>query len=269
VNLFDMSGDVVVITGGTGAIGRSFSKVLIDAGATVVIWGRGRTVAVSEAVRRIAEDTGQPGRIHGFEVDVADKAAVEEGLARVRSELAMPTTLINAAGGNKGKAPFVEADLDLFREVVEMNLIGGLVVPTQVFAKAWIEAGVPGSIVNIASMAAHTPLSGVWAYGASKAAVVNLTQGCAKEFAQYQIRVNAISPGFFVGAQNRDLLYDDFAAGRLSARGEQIISRTPYGRFGEEEDLFGPVLFLCSREASGFVTGVCLPVDGGYLIDNI
>ncbi len=139
---------------------------------------------------------------------------------------------------------------------------------TNVFAAYWIKRKIRGGIINMASMASYIPLSGVWAYDAAKAGVFNLTQASAKEFAPHGIRVNAIAPGFFVGKQNRALLYDE-KTGELTERGKAIIARTPNGRFGETEELAGTLLFLASPKASGFVTGVSLAVDGGYLIDNI
>ena len=190
-------------------------------------------------------------------------------LAKVEAEVGTPTILVNAAGGNKGKADFIDVDVDIFNEVVQMNLLGGLVVPTKHVARLWIEKGIEGTVINIASMASYLPLSGVWAYGASKSGVMNLTAGLAKEFAKHRIRVNGIAPGFFVGNQNRDLLYEDYEKGILSARGKQIINHTPFGRFGNLEELNGTLLYLCDKNQSGFISGVTIPVDGGYLIDNI
>jgi NAD(P)-dependent dehydrogenase (short-subunit alcohol dehydrogenase family) len=141
-------------------------------------------------------------------------------------------------------------------------------VPTKVTAKYWIDRGIEGSVINLASMASYIPLSGVWAYGAAKAGVLNLTMAAAKEFAPHKIRVNAIAPGFFIGKQNRALLIDE-KTGDLTPRGKQVIERTPFGRFGEIEELVGAVIFLSNPNASGFVTGVSIPVDGGFLVDNI
>lgn len=151
---------------------------------------------------------------------------------------------------------------------MELNLVAGLLVPTKVITTWWIKKDMPGSIINLSSMASYTPLSGVWAYDAAKAGVLNLTMASAKEFAPYKIRVNGIAPGFFLGRQNRALLVDQ-ASGELTERGKAIIERTPYGRFGEVQELAGAALFLASNKASGFVTGVTIPVDGGFLADNI
>jgi NAD(P)-dependent dehydrogenase (short-subunit alcohol dehydrogenase family) len=142
------------------------------------------------------------------------------------------------------------------------------VVPTQVVCGHWVAGGVKGSVINLASMGSYVPLSGVWAYNAAKAGVVNLTMASAKEFAPKGIRVNAIAPGFFLGKQNRALLVDE-KTGDLTPRGRDVIARTPMGRFGDARELVGAALFLASAEASGFVTGVCIPVDGGFLVDCI
>jgi NAD(P)-dependent dehydrogenase (short-subunit alcohol dehydrogenase family) len=259
----------VVITGGTGAIGACFAATLLDAGYPVAILGRGKTRPVQEAVDAILSGGHGSAKLRGYTCDVASEHDFEQTLDAITSDMGLPGALINAAGGNKGKADFVDMDVDTFEEVVRMNLIGGLVVPTKIMSKRWIEANVEGDIVNIASMASYLPLSGVWAYAASKAGVMNLTAGLAKEFASRGIRVNGIAPGFFVGNQNRDLLYADYEAGDLTPRGRQIIGHTPFGRFGKLEELNGTLLYLLDRRASGFVTGVTIPVDGGYLIDNI
>jgi NAD(P)-dependent dehydrogenase (short-subunit alcohol dehydrogenase family) len=158
--------------------------------------------------------------------------------------------------------------METFEFVLKLNLVAGLMIPTKVFASYWIRGKIWGAIINMTSMGSYVPLSGVWAYDAAKAGVLNLTQASAKEFAPHGIRVNAIAPGFFVGKQNRALLYDE-RSGELTDRGKAIIAHTPYGRFGETDELAGALLFLASQKASGFVTGISLAVDGGYLVDNI
>ena len=158
--------------------------------------------------------------------------------------------------------------MEQFEFVLKLNLIAGLMVPTQVVTKYWIDNDQPGAIINLASMASYIPLSGVWAYDAAKSAVMNLTMGAAKEFAPNKIRVNAIAPGFFIGKQNKALLIDE-ATGNLTARGQSVIDHTPFGRFGDASELAGVTLFLASSKAAGFVTGVTIPVDGGYLVHNI
>jgi NAD(P)-dependent dehydrogenase (short-subunit alcohol dehydrogenase family) len=162
----------------------------------------------------------------------------------------------------------VDTDTALFEEVLKLNLVAGLMVPTKVVCRWWIEKKARGSIINLASMSSYVPLSGVWAYDAAKAGVLNLTMAAAKEFAPHGIRVNAIAPGFFLGKQNRALLVDEKTGG-LTPRGKDIIGRTPFARFGEPDDLAGVVVFLSSEKASGFVTGICIPVDGGFLVDCV
>jgi len=261
-------GQIALLTGGTGAIGGVFARSLAKAGAKVIILGRGKTAPVQATADEMKE--GNPEyQIFGFQCDTGDEAAFSAVLGEIHQQVGMPTILINAAGGNKGKAPFVDLDTEIFQEVVQMNLLGGLVIPVKHVAKLWIDHKVEGTIINITSMTSYKPLSGVWAYNASKSAVLNLTTGLAQEFAPYGIRVNAIAPGFFVGNQNRALLYEDFDKGVLTARGKSIIDRTPFGRFGKLEELAGTLLYLCDKKASGFVTGVSIPVDGGYLCNNI
>ena len=268
--LFSLEGDVAVVTGGAGVLPSAMASALVRAGAKVAIWGRGTNHPVDEAAKKLQEETGAPANaIIGVTVDTAGEEETKKALAETEKRLGMPSILVNGVGGNKGKSDFVDIDTSLFEEVVSMNLLAGLVVPLKVFAKRWIEAGTEGSVINLASMTSYKALSGVWAYNAAKSAVMNLTEGAAKEFAPKGIRVNGIAPGFFIGYQNKSLLVKDDSTGELTDRGNAIISRTPFGRFGEMDDIEGATLFLASKRASGFVTGVTLPVDGGYLVDNI
>jgi len=264
----DLGGHVALITGGTGAIGTMFAQTLLAAGSKVVVLGRGKTTPVADAVAAIHEgNISLP--IYGFECDTMDEKAFVQVLAQISKEVGDPTVLVNAAGGNRGKAPFTEVDTQVFDEVVKMNLLGGLVIPTKHVAALWIQKNIPGIVVNVTSMTSYKPLSGVWAYNASKSAVLNMTEGLAQELAPHGIRVNAIAPGFFVGNQNKALLYSDYDKGVLTDRGKSIIGRTPFGRFGKMEELAGALLFLCDSRSSGFITGVSIPVDGGYLCNNI
>jgi len=139
-------------------------------------------------------------------------------------------------------------------------------VPTKVFAKYWIKEKISGTVINMASMASYRPLSGIWGYDASKSAVKNLTEGIAKELAKYEIRINAIAPGFIITKQNKNLLMD---GNSLTERGKEVIFRTPMGRFGVPEDLKDVLLLLADDEKSGFMTGVTIPVDGGFLVNNV
>jgi NAD(P)-dependent dehydrogenase (short-subunit alcohol dehydrogenase family) len=265
--LFALDGQTAIVAGGAGAIGSAMAATLIRAGANVVIWSRSDS-SLAEVQSKLMPLTDNPDRIYLCKADTADEQAVTDALTRCQKEMGPADILINAVGGNMGKSDFIDTDLDQFNKIIECNLMAGLMVPTKVVAADWIQKKIKGSIINLASMASFCPLSGVWAYNAAKAAVLNLTQATANEFAPHGIRVNAIAPGFFLGKQNKALLVDE-RTGELTPRGQAIIARTPWGRFGDVGELAGATLFLASANASGFVTGVCLPVDGGYLVNNI
>jgi NAD(P)-dependent dehydrogenase (short-subunit alcohol dehydrogenase family) len=243
------------------------SGALLSAGANVVIWSRTQA-SIDQVLKKLTTAKELSARIVGKRVDTAVESEVAEALTSATASFGSPEILINAVGGNIGKAPIIETQMDQFEEVLRLNLIAGLMVPTKVFGAYWIENKIKGAIINLTSMASYNPLSGVWAYDAAKAGVLNLTQGVANEFAPYGIRVNAIAPGFFLGKQNRALLINE-KTGDYTERGKAVINHTPYGRFGEPQELIGATLFLASNRASGFVTGVSIPVDGGYLAHNI
>jgi NAD(P)-dependent dehydrogenase (short-subunit alcohol dehydrogenase family) len=263
-HMFSLHNKRVVITGGGGVIAGALSEALLSSGATLSLWGRGRR-SLDAAVKRLCKE-GE--KVHTALVDAADERGVMQALASTEEAIGLPHILINGVGGNRGKSNLVDVDVKLFEQVLRLNLCAGLLVPTKVFARRWIDSEQEGAIINIASMSSYIPLSGVWAYDAAKAGVLNLTMGSAKELAPYGIRVNAIAPGFFLGKQNRALLIDDKTE-ELTDRGRAVIEHTPMGRFGEAHELAGAVLFLASNRASGFVTGTTLPVDGGYLVHNI
>ncbi len=250
--MFSFEGKTVAITGGGGSIAGAMSEAFLKAGAKVALWGH-RMESIEAAKQRLL---GLPGladavpRILTVVVDTNSEEAVKH------------------AGGNKGKSSFTAIDVPLFEDILKLNLIAGLVVPTKVTAAFWIEKGIKGNIINLASMSSYIPLSGVWAYGAAKAAVINLTMACAKEFAPAGIRVNGIAPGFFIGKQNKALLIDE-KTNELTPRGRDVMAHTPFGRFGDVSEIAGVSLFLASDKAAGFVTGVTVPVDGGYLVSNI
>jgi NAD(P)-dependent dehydrogenase (short-subunit alcohol dehydrogenase family) len=265
--LFGLEDHTAIVAGGAGAIGSAMAETLLKAGANVIIWSRSED-SLSEVRSKLMQVTDKPERILTCQVDTADEQAVAQACASSQTEMGPVDILINAVGGNMGKTDFIDTDLDQFNKIIECNLMAGLMVPTKVVATHWIERKTKGSIINLTSMASYSPLSGVWAYDAAKAAVLNLTQATAKEFAPHGIRVNAIAPGFFLGKQNRALLIDE-QTGDVTARGKAILDRTPWGRFGDVAELAGATLFLASAKASGFVTGVSIPVDGGYLVNNI
>ncbi len=261
---FDLTGRVAVVTGGTGVLGGALASGLARAGARVGILGR--RSACAEALAESLREEGL-GALP-LNADVLDRDA----LARCRDEVLAAwgrlDILVNAAGGNQpsatvvGETSFFDLEPVALRQVVDLNLLG-TVLPTQVFGAVMCDAG-QGSVINVSSMAALRPLTRVVGYAAAKAAVDNLTRWLAVEFARRYgpgVRVNAVAPGFFIGEQNHDLLLNP--DGSLTERGQLIIDHTPLGRFGEAEELVGTVVWLAS-DASRFVTGVVVPVDGGY-----
>lgn len=260
--MFSFAGKKAVVTGGGGVLGTDMALALARAGADVVLWDV-REDALQAAAGKIGKESGRPGSATYRKVDLMNEA---EMLAAIEAAGDFQV-LLNACGGNKGKAPLIEQDMETFRFVMKLNVEAGCFLPMKVVARRWIDRKVRGCIINIASMSSYVPLSGVWAYDAAKAAVKNLTEGAAKELAPFGIRVNAIAPGFFLGDQNRRLLTNE--DGSLTDRGKAVIAHTPFGRFGEASELMGAVLFLASNEAAGFVTGITVPVDGGYLVQNI
>ena len=266
-DLFGLEGKTAIVSGGAGAIGTMMSEALLKAGASVVIWSRTQE-SVDTAVTKLTASSADAVRVDGCRVDTGSEGEVETGLQKAIERFGSPDILINAVGGNFSKGPLVETDIEQFKQILHLNLVAGLMVPTKIVAAHWMENKIKGAIINLTSMTSYNPLSGVWAYDAAKAGVLNLTMAAANEFAPYGIRVNAVAPGFFLGKQNRALLIDE-KTGEYTDRGKAIIAHTPYRRFGEVEELVGATLFLASNRASGFVTGISIPVDGGYLAHNI
>ena len=265
--MFGLHGKTAVVAGGAGAIGTVMSEALLKAGAKVMIWSRSQE-SIDLATEKLAAVPDSDGRITGMRVDTGKEDEVRDALETMVASYSIPDILVNGVGGNIGKSPLIEQDMELFEKVLHMNLVAGLMIPTKVFGAYWIKNGIKGSIINLTSMASYNPLSGVWAYDAAKSATLNLTMGAANEFAEHGIRVNAIAPGFFIGKQNKALLIDQ-TTGEYTARGKSVIAHTPYGRFGDVMELAGATVFLASEKAAGFITGVSIPVDGGYLIHNI
>lgn len=265
--LFGLYGKTAVVTGGAGVIGTAMSRALLKAGANVIIWSRSQE-SVDEAMEKLANLADVEGKVVGMQVDTGEEDRVGDALKRVIDLGYTPDILVNGVGGTRGKCALVEQDMDAFQKVLHLNLVAGFMIPTKLFSKYWIDNTIKGAIINLTSMTSYVPLSGVWAYDAAKSAVLNLTMGAANEFASHGIRVNAIAPGFFVGKQNRALLIDQ-QTGDYTERGKAILARTPYGRFGDVMELEGATVFLASDRASGFMTGVSIPVDGGYLINTI
>jgi len=263
--LFDLSGTVAVVTGGSGVLGGTVCHGLARAGVRVGVMGRHRErlQSVVEAIQ------AEGGEAMALTADVLDQGQLEAARDAVLARWGRVDHLLNFAGGNRPEAtvspdlPFFELSQEALEGVVRLNLLGTL-LPCQVFGRVMAQRG-EGVILNVSSMAAFRPLTRVVGYAAAKAAVNNFTRWLAVHMAQEyspRIRVNAIAPGFFLTHQNRYLLIDE-ATGELTPRGQRIIDHTPMGRFGDPEDLLGTVLWLLSP-ASAFVTGIVVPVDGGF-----
>ena len=267
-NLFDLTGEVAVVIGATGVLGGALAEGLAAAGATVAVLGRNKDRGEA-CVRRIAD---RGGKAQFFAADAVDAASLAAAHRAIESALGGPTVLVNAAGGNDPKVtvtpdrPFEQIAADDWRAAFDLNLVGGAVLPCQEFGPAMVKRG-RGSIINIASVSAHLPLSRVVAYSSAKAAVLSLTQFLAREWAKQGVRVNSITPGFFPAEQNRGLLFK--TDGSPTARTQAIWGHTPMNRFGESHELVGAAVFLASPRASSFVTGVDLRVDGGFLSQTI
>lgn len=269
----DLTGKVAVVTGAGGVICSTLAKALAAAGAKVALLD----LSVERAEQYAREIVAEGGNARGYSANVLDKSSLAECHKKVLNDLGKCDILINGAGGNNPKAQtdkeYYEAGdidaetksfFDLSEEGVQfvfnLNFLGTL-LPTQEFARDMI--GREGcNVINISSMNAFTPLTKIPAYSGAKAAVSNFTQWLAVHFSKIGIRVNAIAPGFFSTAQNKALLWN--ADGTPTARTGKILAATPMGRFGEVEELIGSVLFLASEKAAGFITGVVLPIDGGF-----
>ena len=263
-NLFDIKDYVVVITGGTGILGRCIAKYLAMEGAKVIILGRKEEVG-----RKIADDiVAAGGQCEFMKTDVMNQAVVEKNCNDILAKYGKVDTLLNAAGGNMPgatigpEANFFNLKAEEFQTVLNLNLTG-TVIPTQVFLKPMVKQG-KGSVINFSSMAAFRPLTRVCGYAAAKAGISNFTAfmatECAKKFGE-GIRVNAIAPGFFLTEQNRSLLTNP--DGTYTKRGQDVIRQTPFGRMGKPEELCGTIHYLMS-DAAKFVTGTVAVVDGGF-----
>ncbi|MBX3427399.1 MAG: SDR family oxidoreductase [Pirellulales bacterium] len=262
-DLFKLDGAAAAVLGGTGALGGAMAEALAAAGAKVAVVGRSAERG-AERVRAIEAAGGTAMFQSADALDLVSLCAARDAIA---AQLGPVTVLVNAAGGNRPEATlppgadFCKLPLEAWRDVFDLNLVGGSLLPCQAFGEGMLAAG-RGSVINIASMSGMIPLSRVVAYSAAKAAVINFTQFLAREWATHGVRVNAISPGFFPADQNRKLLFND--DGSYTERGGQIISHTPMARFGEASELAGAVVWLASHRASSFVTGQNIVVDGGF-----
>lgn len=270
----ELKNKVVVITGGGGVLCSTLAEAMAEQGCKLAILDL--NLSAAEAVAAKINDQG--GHAAGFKANVLERESLEEAKRAITAEFGGCDILINGAGGNhpkgttskehlgqedlkvdEGLKTFFDLDYDSVQFVFNLNFLGTL-LPTQVFARDMI--GKFGcSVINISSMNAFRPLTKIPAYSGAKAAVSNFTQWLAVHFSKVDIRVNALAPGFFLTEQNRSLLTDE--KGNLTQRGKTIIDHTPMGRFGEPEDLVGTLMWLCS-DASRFVTGVVVPIDGGF-----
>ena len=266
--MFDLTGEVAVVIGGTGVLGGALAEGLARAQAAVGILGR--NAERGEARAHLIREGG--GKALFVACDAMDRASLANAHRELGAKLGAPTVLVNAAGGNDpkvtvvGDKTFQGIALADWQANYDLNLVGGALLPCQEFGPAMAERK-KGSIINIASVSAHIPLSRVVAYSAAKAAVLSLTQFLSREWAKTGLRVNSITPGFFPAEQNKRLLFN--ADGSPTDRAKQILGHTPMGRFGSAEELVGAAVFLASAQAAGFVTGTDIRVDGGFLSQTI
>ncbi len=273
ISFEDLNGKVCVLTGGAGVIGTAIAKGLATVGVRTAILDINEEMAV-----KVADETQSEYGVEtkGYKANVLDKASLEEVKAKINSEMGKIDLLINGAGGNSPKATtqietldegnlsdldksFYGLEMEGFQWVFDLNFKGTL-LPTMVFTKDMLMTG--GAVLNVSSMNSYKPLTKIPAYSAAKASINNFTEWLSVHLAKVNIRVNAIAPGFFLTNQNRFLLVDE-KSGEPTARGGKIIANTPMGRYGEVEELSGTVAYLLS-DISKFVTGICIPVDGGY-----
>lgn len=267
VDMFSLKGKVAVVTGGGGVLGSALAEGLAEAGAIVCI--ADLNVDNANAVAEKIDDKG--ARAKGYALDVFDRDSIQACCDAIHKDFGKVDILINAVGGNMKSATtsaeqsFFDMPSDAIQKVVDLNLVGGVVLPSQVFCKRMLENPDGASIINISSMNAFRPLTRIPGYSAAKAAVSNFTQWLAVHLAQEyspKLRVNAVAPGFFLTEQNRFLLTDE-KTGEPTERGKTIIGHTPMNRYGAPDDLIGTTIWLAS-DASKFVTGIVVPVDGGF-----
>ncbi|MEN9574452.1 MAG: hypothetical protein RL514_2307 [Verrucomicrobiota bacterium] len=268
MNMFALPGEVAVVIGATGVLGGALADGLAAAGAKVAVLGRN----AERGNARVQAIQAAGGTAAFFNCDAIARCSLAEAHEQIEAQLGAPTILVNAAGGNApqvtvtAERPFEQIQLADWQANFDLNLAGGVLLPCQEFGPAMCKRG-RGSIINIASVSAHLPLSRVVTYSAAKAAVLSLSQFLAREWAPKGVRVNTLTPGFFPAEQNRKLLFNE--DGSPTARTKSIWGHTPMNRFGESHELIGACLFLASHQASSFVTGTDIRVDGGFLSQTI
>lgn len=270
----DLKDKVAIVTGGSGVLGSVFSRSLAKSGAKVAVLARSEN-KINDVVNTIESEGGTAA---GFSVDVLDKKSLEKVHEDIKNKWGTCSILINGAGGNNSKSTtskeyfhigdesnsslqtFFDLESESINHLFNLNFLGAL-LPTQVFAQDMIDKK-DSTIINISSMNAYTPLTKIPAYSGAKAAISNFTEWLAVHFSKTNIRVNALAPGFFLTEQNRDLMIRE--DGELSERADKILSQTPMERFGEPKELIGTLLWLVDQNASSFVNGIVVPVDGGF-----
>ncbi len=267
MDLFSLKGKKAVLLGGGGVLGTAMAKGLVDAGADVAVCD-----LAPDRAQAVADTVMKEGTVvKAYKVDAMDPESIRMAATSIYSDFGRVDILINAVGGNMKAATtsddvsFFDLDGDVLDKVVKLNLMGGAILPSQVFGREMVKNEDGGVIINVSSMNAFRPLTRIPGYSAAKAAVSNFTQWLSTDLArQYgdKIRVNAIAPGFFLTDQNRFLLTNP-ETGEFTQRGKTIVGHTPMGRLGQPDDLVGTLIWLCS-DASKFVTGIVVPVDGGF-----
>lgn len=268
MNLFDLSNEVAVVIGAGGVLGGAIAEGLAEAGAKVAVVDLFPEPGEAR-VKAIADKGGVAAFFKASATDAEQLTAASEAIEQT---LGPVSVLVNCAGGNDPKVtvspehPVENIPLESWMNNYSLNLVGGALLPCQIFGPGMVARG-KGSIINIASVSAHIPLSKVVSYSAAKAAVLNLSKFLAREWATKGVRVNTITPGFFPAGQNKKLLFKD--DGTPNERTQSIWNHTPMGRFGEAHELVGAAVFLASPKASSFVTGADLRVDGGFLAQTI
>ncbi len=254
-DLFDLSGRVAAVIGGGGVLGGALAGGFAAAGAKVAVLGR----SVEKAEARAASIRDRGFDAVAIQVDATDRASIEAAHRATEERLGPVDILLNAPGVNSS-TPFFEITLEEWHGILDTNLTSYFLA-CQIFGRAMVDRGAGGSIINVSSASSEIPLSRVLTYSVAKAGINILTRYLARELAPHRIRVNALVPGFFPAEQNRKLLDRE--------RLDSIIGRTPAGRLGEPEELIGTAIWLASERAAGFVTGVLVPVDGGFLATSI
>jgi NAD(P)-dependent dehydrogenase (short-subunit alcohol dehydrogenase family) len=265
---FDLSGEVAVCIGAGGALAGAIAEGFAEAGAKVAVVD----LRLDAAEVRARDINARGGTAAAFQANAMERESLQRAHDAIVATLGGPTILLNAAGGNDPRTtvtadnPFEAIPLENWKRNFDLNLVAGVLLPCQVFGPGMV-ARRKGSIINIASVSAHIPLSRVVSYSAAKAGVLSLTKFLGREWAAQGVRVNSITPGFFPADQNRALLFH--ADGSPTDRTRAIWGHTPMGRFGEASELVGAAIFLASPKASSFVTGADICVDGGFLAQTI